>query len=152
MTEATKKGGIGLMLTFGVIGFALTLHPVIGRSDGVITSVLVATFVGIGTTFWAWMRATNQGRNPHTVWRPKRAHILQALAHLCVYTYWAVHYPPVQEQLWLIAAQIPFAYLLDMAAAWRKHDEYRFGFGPLPIIGSINLFLWMTEERLYNKN
>ncbi len=137
------------MLGFGVIGFALTLHPVIGRSNGVITSLVLATLIAIGAAFWAWMRAAGQGRSPHIEWQPKTAHALQAVAHLCVYAYWSVHHPPVQEQLWLIAAQIPFAYLIDMAAAWRKHDQYRLGFGPLPIIGSINLFLWMTDDWFY---
>ena len=59
---------------------------------------------------------------------------------------WAIHHVPVQDQFWLILAQVPFAYLLDMGLSWLRYGNYRFGFGPLPIIGSINLFLWMTDS------
>ena len=146
MTSTVRKGGIGLILGLSVVGFGLTLHPVVGRANGVITAVVLATMLAAGTAFWSWMRAQGQGRIPRVVWQPRAAHGFQALAHLCVYVYWATHHHPTQEQLWLIAAQVPFAYLIDMAAAWRKHDEYRLGFGPLPIVGSINLFLWLTDE------
>ena len=52
----------------------------------------------------------------------------------------------MREQFWLILAQVPFAYLIDMGLSWLRYGNYRFGFGPLPIIGSINLFLWMTDS------
>ena len=60
--------------------------------------------------------------------------------------YWGWHHAAVYEQLWLVGAQIAFAYLLDIGYAWRRYGRYRLGFAPLPIVGSINLFLWMRDE------
>ncbi len=79
------------------------------------------------------------------VWLPRRPHLLQMLAQGIVYGYWALHWTPTLEQIPLVLVQVPFAYLLDIGFAWRRYGNYRLGFAPFPIVGSINLFLWMTD-------
>jgi hypothetical protein len=44
-----------------------------------------------------------------------------------------------------IGAQLLFAYAFDMLLTWSRRDRYLLGFGPFPIISSINLFLWFKN-------
>ena len=48
-----------------------------------------------------------------------------------------------------IAAQLLFAYAFDMLLAWSRRDDYTLGFGPFPVIFSINLFLWFKPDWFY---
>jgi hypothetical protein len=49
----------------------------------------------------------------------------------------------------LILAQLLFAYAFDMLLCWSRRDTYVFGFGPFPVIFSINLFLWFKPDWFY---
>ena len=46
----------------------------------------------------------------------------------------------------LIAAQVAFAYAFDMLLTWSRRERYVLGFGPFPIIFSINLFMWFKPD------
>ena len=54
--------------------------------------------------------------------------------------------PPVYDAVPLIAGQIVFAYGFDLLLGWSRRDTHRLGFGPVPVIFSINLFLWFTDD------
>ncbi len=69
-------------------------------------------------------------------------HYLQAGVQACHYLYLGLYYPAVQEHLPLIAIQIVVFYALEMLLQWSRGRNWRAGFGPLPVVGSINLFLW----------
>jgi len=45
-----------------------------------------------------------------------------------------------------ILAQLIFAYAFDALLTWSRRDTYTLGFGPFPIIFSINLFLWFKPD------
>src|SRR5690606_31093939 len=49
----------------------------------------------------------------------------------------------------LILAQIVFAYAVDSLLTWARRDRYALGFGPFPVILSINLFLWFRPDWFY---
>ena len=49
----------------------------------------------------------------------------------------------------LIVAQLLFAYAFDMLLVWSRRDIYTLGFGPFPVIFSINLFLWFKPDWFY---
>ena len=49
----------------------------------------------------------------------------------------------------LIAAQLLFAYAFDMLLGWSRRDTYALGFGPFPVVFSINLFLWFKSDWFY---
>jgi hypothetical protein len=49
----------------------------------------------------------------------------------------------------LLAAQLIFAYAFDMLLAWSRRRTYTLGFGPFPVIFSINLFLWFKPDWFY---
>ena len=53
------------------------------------------------------------------------------------------------DYAYLIAAQLLFAYAFDALLTWSRRDTYTLGFGPFPIIFSINLFLWFKPDWFY---
>jgi hypothetical protein len=63
--------------------------------------------------------------------------------------YWGWFWRPVYDAAPLIVAQLLFAYAFDVLLCWSRRDTYAFGFGPLPIIFSINLFLWFKPDWFY---
>ena len=76
-------------------------------------------------------------------------HYLQALVQLSVFAYWGWYWRPVYDMTVLIGAQIAFAYAFAMLLSWSRGQRYRLGFGPFPIIFSINLFLWFKDDWFY---
>lgn len=93
-----------------------------------------------------WLGARRGGRPPGFVVALRPQHYVQAMAQLGVYLYWGHHWRPVYDHLWLIAGQILFAYAFDMLLCWSRRRDYALGFGPVPIILSINLFLWFRDD------
>jgi hypothetical protein len=79
----------------------------------------------------------------------KKQHYLQACGQGVILMYWGWYWPQVYESLPLILAQLIFAYAFDMLLTWSRRDTYVLGFGPFPVIFSINLFLWFKPEWFY---
>lgn len=75
-------------------------------------------------------------------------HYLQACAQSAVLAYWGWYWPPVSQHLPLIGAQLLFAYGFDWLLSWTRRGSYAVGFGPFPVVFSINLFLWFQPEWL----
>lgn len=80
---------------------------------------------------------------------PRRQHYLQACAQGSVLLYWGWHWPEVYHRLDLLAAQLLFAYGVDMLIGWAQRGHYSLGFAPVPVVFSINLFLWFKPEWFY---
>lgn len=76
-------------------------------------------------------------------------HWVQAIAHTSIYLYWGAYVDKVYPQLWLIGVQVVFAYLFDLLMAWSRGRQWVIGFGPIPIVGSTNLFLWFRDELFF---
>jgi hypothetical protein len=79
----------------------------------------------------------------------RKQHYLQACAQGAVLLYWGLYWPPVSDYAHLIAAQLLFAYVFDMLLGWTRRDTYTLGFGPFPVVFSINLFLWFKPDWFY---
>ncbi len=86
-------------------------------------------------------------RRLETAFRPQ--HYIQAMVQLAVFGYWGWYWRPVYDMGILIAAQLAFAYAFGMLLAWSRGERYVLGFGPFPIILSINLFLWFKDDWFY---
>ena len=76
----------------------------------------------------------------------RKQHYIQACAQGSVLLYWGWHWPPVYDHAPLIVAQLIFAYAFDMLLSWSRRSTYTLGFGPFPVIFSINLFLWFRPD------
>ena len=134
-----------LAVLFLLSQLAFLALPRFRGSMGMWAAIVGATALcALGLVF-LFRSAAKAGRTLEVEWRPRAAHGFQAVAQAVVYVYWAYSYAPTREQLLFLAAQLPFAYLLDMLLGWRRYGRFRLGFGPLPVVGSINLFLWMID-------
>jgi hypothetical protein len=80
---------------------------------------------------------------------PRRQHYLQACQQGAVMLYWGFYWREVYHAAPLIAAQLLFAYAFDSLLSWTHRRKFVLGFGPFPIIFSINLFLWFKDDWFY---
>lgn len=115
---------------------------------------LVASFLGAGGTILVaaaalWLRSRREDRPLSIEVAIYKHHWVQSLTQLAVLFYWGWHVRFVYAFLPLILAQILFAYGVESLLHWTRRRHYRFGFGPMPIVLSINLFLWFRPEWFY---
>ena len=115
---------------------------------------VLRAFCGAAAALLAWtgalfVSARRRGRMLALAFEPRKQHYLQACAQLSVLLYWGWHWSPVYESAHFIAGQLVFAYAFDLLLGWSRRDEYVLGFGPFPVIFSINLFLWFKPEWFY---
>jgi hypothetical protein len=96
-----------------------------------------------------YVQARNAKRTLTLTWTPKKQHWVQAIAQVVVFVWWGRYVPIVGAFAPLIVAQLLFAYAVDGLLNWSRRDTYSFGFGPIPIILSINLFLWFRPDWFY---
>ena len=112
---------------------------------------LFRAFLGAALALGVWsvvlLAASLRGGRRRTLeFAPRAQHYLQACAQASVLLYWGWHWAPVYEAIPLIAGQLVFAYGFDLLLGWSRRDAHRLGFGPVPVIFSINLFLWFTDD------
>jgi hypothetical protein len=79
----------------------------------------------------------------------KKQHYVQACAQASVFLYWGWHWHQVYEHIPFIIAQLLFAYAFEMLLCWSRRDTYILSFAPLPVVFSINLFLWFKPGWFY---
>jgi hypothetical protein len=111
-------------------------------------------FLGAAAALLAWnalmlVQTRRKGRTLTLEAVLKKQHYLQACAQGSVLLYWGWHWPQVYEFAHLILAQLIFGYAFDMLLCWSRRDTYTLGFGPFPVIFSINLFLWFKPDWFY---
>lgn len=117
-------------------------------------AVLVRTFAGAAAVLLGWNAvllalAVRRGRALTVEIIVRKQHYLQACAQGSVLLYWGWYWRQVYDSAYLIAAQLLFAYAFDMLLTWSRRDVYTLGFGPFPVIFSINLFLWFKADWFY---
>ena len=136
-----------LVLTLGLVAFGLL--------DSVRQNpTLLWSFLGAGAALFVWnavlfAMALRNGRALTLEVVLRKQHYLQACAQGSVLLYWGWHWHQVYDSAHLIAAQLVFAYAFDMLLGWSRRDTYTLGFGPFPVIFSINLFLWFKQDWFY---
>jgi len=112
------------------------------------------SFLGAGGLLLVWsavlLGSTRRtGRRLLLETAARKQHWVQVLAQVAVFLYWGWHTPIVTAYAPLILAQIVFAYGVDALLSWSRRSTWVLGFGPVPIILSINLFLWFRPEWFY---
>lgn len=116
--------------------------------------VLFPTFVGAGAfivawAFWLYQGVVEEERTLRCQVTVRTPHWIQTCAQGALLLYWAWHVPPVLGNLPFLFGQLMFAYGLDVLLQWSRRDRYELGFGPIPIILSINFFLWFKPDWYY---
>ena len=142
-------GSFKIPLTLIVALAVLAATPRVQGNDVLFWSFVgVLLFLAAGFTYLLLMsRRLGEERSFDVILRPQ--HYIQAMVQFSVYAYWGYYWRPVYDHAWLIIAQIIFAYAFDMMLAWSRRQKYTLGFGPIPIIFSINLFLWFRDDWFY---
>lgn len=140
---------LALPLGFSLALAAFALLPATSQNP-----VLLPSFLGAGGALLAWaavllVAAGRGGRTLSLEFVPRRPHTIQACAQLAIFVYWGWYWPQVYASAGLIAAQLLFAYAFDALLTWSRRDRWTLGFGPFPIVFSINLFLWFKPEWFY---
>ncbi len=133
------------------VAFATTLAafafmPGIRQDSSLATTFLVAAG---GLLVWAsalYAAAKRSGRPLDLQVAVRRHHWVQACAQGVIYVWWGLYWSPVLAFVPLILGQVVFAYGVDSLLSWSRGRTYLFGFGPFPIIFSINLFLWFKPD------
>ena len=140
---------LALPLLFAIALAALSLLPWVRENDVVSASVRgAAGFVALWSALFFYIAGPNS-RPLGLAVEVRKQHWLQACAQFSVILYWGWYWREVYHSLPLIGAQILFAYGFDMLLQWSRRGKYTLGFGPLPIIFSINLFLWFKPDWFY---
>ena len=139
----------GLPAALAVALAMLTLLDGVSRNATVVATLLAAAFAIVAWNLFLIARARRRGRAPTLEIVLRRQHYLQACAQGSVLLYWGWYWRPVYDAAPLIAAQLLFAYAFDMLLSWSRRDGYTLGFGPFPVIFSINLFLWFKPDWFY---
>ena len=136
-----------IVLTLTLV--ALSFLPRIQSNLTLAISIWGAAIVLLAWLIMLYLKLRHEHaiRTFQTMLRPQ--HYVQALVQLAVFAYWGWHWRPVYEFGTLLAAQLIFAYVFDMLLAWSRRETYTLGFGPFPIIFSINLFLWFRDDWFY---
>ena len=148
----------GRSITLSPAGaFGLALVPVLGLAASALfprvhhSPALFRAFLGAASALGAWnlvlLAASQRGARPRTLEiAPRPHHYVQACAQASVLLYWGWHWSPVYDAAPLIAGQVVFAYAFDLLLGWSRRDTHRLGFGPVPVVFSINLFLWFADD------
>ncbi|MEZ4463682.1 MAG: hypothetical protein R3F60_11515 [bacterium] len=137
---ATRWAGLAVLVLGAIAWLPRFAHPSVRYS--------LLTSAGIAALWLALLvRRRGDALTAHVVIR--RPHWVQTIAHSSIYAYWGLYVDVVYAQVPLILSQVVFAYVLDLLIAWTRGRKWQIGMGPIPIIGSTNLFLWFHDEVFY---
>jgi hypothetical protein len=81
--------------------------------------------------------------------RFRKPHFVQAALQLCIYFYWGIYWNEPSRFALFIGTQILFAYSLEILLSLSRRKVWTMGFGPIPIVLSLNLFIWFKDEYFY---
>ena len=142
-------GSFKLPLALTIALLLISFSPRIQASTSLVWSFWGAVAALLVWQIFLLLTAQRHHQLPsfNLVLRPQ--HYIQAMVQISVYAYWGYYWRPVYDHAWLLVAQLLFAYIFDMLLAWSHRRDYSLGFGPFPIILSINLFLWFRDDWFY---
>ena len=135
------------LLTIIFAGF--TLLPRVNSNPHLADSFLAAAGCLLAGLCALWWNIVRTGRSLTFEFVPRRVHWVQMIMHSSVYAYWGWYWREVYHEIPLILAQVVFLYVLDMLVCWSRRDKWILGFGQIPIIFSMNLFLWFRDDWFY---
>jgi hypothetical protein len=156
LTSSTGEGislspvvGFGLVSVFTLGLFSFAFLTVVRQNLLFQWSFLGPSVALIGWSALVFGRAQRRGRLFTLRVLLRKQHYIQACAQGAFFLYWGWYWRPVYDSAFLIVAQLFFAYAFEMLLAWSRRTSYTLGFGPFPVIFSINLFLWFADEWFY---
>ena len=134
-----------LPLAFTVALGALSLLPDVAGNPALRWTLLAAALALAG--WHALLARLRPAVEVLLTLRPQ--HYVQACAQGSILLYWGWYWREVYDSAHLLLAQLLFAYAFDLLLSWTRRGTYTLGFGPFPVIFSINLFLWFKPDWFY---
>ena len=125
---------------------AVCLLPAVRANGRLVWSVAGAAALLALWQAALWVGARRRGAPPEVAIRVRAQHWVQACAQGAVLAYWGFHWREVYDAAPLLAAQVAFAYAFDLLLAWSRRGTVTLGFAPIPVVLSINLFLWFKPD------
>lgn len=131
----------------GVSALCQVLGP---RAPATLVSAIVQTGIALGVLgFWALALGRRDGlrSRPVTVsfaWNPKQ--LVQIAAQSTVLCYWALYFPGVAARWPFLLLQLGFTLAADFVCNWAFRGRLTAGSAVLPIVISINFFLWFDAS------
>jgi hypothetical protein len=109
------------------------------------------TFLTAALVLGAWnglllARVRRSGRLPAVAVALRPQHYIQACAQGALFLYWGWYWREVYDAAHLLAAQLLFAWAFDLLLSWTRRDACTLSLGTVPIVFSINLFLWFADD------
>lgn len=120
----------------------VVLHPVVRGIPAMFWTFSVAAG---GVLAWAvalWARCLRTGSGLVLELALRRPHGIQILAQGTLIAWWGWWVRPVYEFAPFIVAQLLFAFALEALFALTRRGRHALGLGPVPVVFSLNLFLW----------
>lgn len=148
-TALTAWQAVALPAAFAVAFAAFALLPFVRGNPRLFWSVVGSA---IAVALWAAALLATAIRRERAFTLEvvlRKQHYLQACAQGSVLLYWGWYWRPVYDVAPLLVAQLLFAYVVDSLLSWSRRDTYTLGFGPFPVVFSINLFLWFKQDWFY---
>ncbi|HEU5208376.1 MAG TPA: hypothetical protein VFU06_03110 [Longimicrobiales bacterium] len=135
-----------LLLPLSCAAVLLAFAPLAVGTPGLFWAFAGAGGLLLAWTAAVWLRSRRSSRSLALEVVIRTPHWVQACAQAAVLLYWGWHVRFVYAFLPLIVAQLVFAYGVDALLNLSRRHRYPIGFGPFPVILSINLFLWFKPE------
>ena len=123
---------------------AFLIDPAVRATPGALWA-----FVGAsgGILLWTgWLFATRRGRGEKLALEVaiRTPHWMQTLAQGALIAWWGLHVELVRLWAPMILAQLLLAVAVEGLFSWTRRGRYPIGLGVVPVIFSVNLFLWFT--------
>ncbi len=133
-----------ILLVDGLLLLAAGLFGYSGRG-ALSVSILVVTVPLVVLQWVLFDSLRSTGQTVRIESGLKRPHYTQGILQICLYLYWGLYWDEVWNYAPLIVVQLIFAYAIEMLLSWSRYRVWRVGFGPVPIVLSMNLFLWFKD-------
>lgn len=159
MTDSTTTEGDGPTRVSPVVGAAVLdvlLVAAVGWAFATGRREVGYAVAGGGLILLVWQGALwgmhlRSGRPLLAEGRIRFPHTFQTFVQAAHFVYWGLFYTLVFDQIPFIAIQLVFAYLIEMQLCWSRRRTWFVGFGPVPVIGSLNLFLWFLPQYFWGQ-
>ncbi len=120
----------------------LVFHPAVRGIPALFWTFVVASGGLLAWTVALWESCRRTGRTLVLDLALRRPHGIQILAQGTLIAWWGWFVRPVYEFVPFIAAQLLLAFALEALFALTRRGRHAVGFGPVPVVFSLNLFLW----------
>ncbi|MDE2753889.1 MAG: hypothetical protein OXI83_15045, partial [Gemmatimonadota bacterium] len=118
------------------------LVPGVRATPGLFWGIAGASAGVLVWTVWLAVSRRRAGEALVMDFQAIRPHWVQLLAQGTVLAWWGWFVPAVYGFAPFILAQLILAVAVEALFGWTRRGRHTLGFGPVPVVFSLNLFLW----------